>query len=470
MNFKSILCALLCTPILLFAQSDNKKNYSLEDCIQLALQNNYDLKSTNLLAETATIAFKQNGNALLPAINGSYNLGLTRGRSIDPFTNDFVNEELKFSSARLALDAVVFNGFRLINSWKQARLNLRASEMEVEAARQNLTLEVTLGFLQVLNNRDLVTLTTSQLSTTQGQLDRLQSLFESESGNPAEYRDLQGQITNDQASLVNARNALRTSEINLNLLINNTEEITADTIDILLDFQLYQTTLDEVITDALDNLPTLKARNLRLEAAEKGVSVAKAQYVPQVSFFANLGTNYSSAARLFTPTGTSIEDTGSFVTLNNEAIAVLAERTNFSTEEISFADQFDNNVNSSLGLAVSVPVFNGFRAKNNVALEKIKKEEAEIALARTQLELERTIEQSYNAMSTAYERYGILEKQVAAYEESFRINEIRFTTGLTTSIDYIVSKNNLDNARINLSNVRYEYALRVKVLEYYRGV
>jgi outer membrane protein len=268
---------------------------------------------------------------------------------------------------------------------------------------------------------------------------------------------------------VNAKNTLRTSEINLNLLINNTEEITADTIDILLDFQLYQTTLEEVISDALDNLPTLKARNLRLEAAEKGVSVAKAQYVPQVSFFANLGTNFSSAARLFTPTGTSIEDTGSFVTLNNENIAVLAERTNFNAEEISFADQFDNNVNSSLGLAVSVPVFNGFRAKNNVALEKIKKEEAEIALARTQLELERTIEQSYNAMSTAYERYGILEKQVAAYEESFRINEIRFTTGLTTSIDYIVSKNNLDNARINLSNVRYEYVLRVKVLEYYRG-
>ncbi|MBV1925028.1 MAG: TolC family protein [Dokdonia sp.] len=469
MNIKSILCTLLCTPMLLFAQSENIKNYSLEDCIQLALQNNYDLKSTNLLAETATITFKQNGNAFLPAINGNYNLGLSRGRSIDPFTNDFVNEELRFSSARLALDAVVFNGFRLINSWKQARLNLKASEMEVEAARQNLTLEVTLGFLQVLNNRDLVTLTTSQLSTTQGQLDRLQSLFELESGNPAEYRDLQGQITNDQASLVNAKNTLRTSEINLNLLINNTEEITADTIDILLDFQLYQTTLEEVISDALDNLPTLKARNLRLEAAEKGVSVAKAQYVPQVSFFANLGTNFSSAARLFTPTGTSIEDTGSFVTLNNENIAVLAERTNFNAEEISFADQFDNNVNSSLGLAVSVPVFNGFRAKNNVALEKIKKEEAEIALARTQLELERTIEQSYNAMSTAYERYGILEKQVAAYEESFRINEIRFTTGLTTSIDYIVSKNNLDNARINLSNVRYEYVLRVKVLEYYRG-
>jgi outer membrane protein len=469
MYIKYILVALLWTPMFLFAQSENEKRYSLEDCIQLALQNNYGLKSAHLLAETATINFKQNRNALLPGINGNYNVGLTRGRSIDPFTNDFINEELQFSSARLEIDAVVFNGFRLINSWKQAQLNLKASEMEVAAAKQNLRLEVTLAFLQVLNNRDVVALTKSQLTTTQGQLDRLENLFELESGNPAEYRDLQGQITNDQAVLVNASNTLRTSEINLNLLVNGTEEITANGIAILLDFEPYPTLLEDVIADALDNLPTFKASNLRLEAAEKGVAVAKSQYFPQISFFANVGTNYSSAARLFTTTGSSIQDTGSFVSINNEDFAVLEERTNFRTDEISFGDQFDNNLNSSLGLAVSVPVFNGFRAKNNVALEKIKKKEAEVTLARTQLELEKTIEQSYNAMRAAYVRYGILEKQVTAYTESFRINEILFNTGVSTIIEYIVSKNNLDNARINLANVKYEYALRVKVLEYYRG-
>lgn len=470
MNLKSIFFAFLWTPMLLFAQSGNTDNYTLADCIQLALQNNYDLKSAHLLAETATINLKQNINALLPGINGSYNIGLSRGRSIDPFTNDFINEELRFSNASLGIDATVFNGFRLINSLKQARLNLQASEMDVAVAEQNLILEVTLAFLQVLNQRDVVSLTEAQLKTTQGQLDRLQRLFEAESGNPAEYRNLQGQIANDEAALVSAINTLRTAEIALNQRVNGPKKITASNIDILLGFENYEVTVEEIINDALNNHPTFKAGNLRLEAAQKGVAIARSQYFPQLSFFANLGTNYSSAARLFTPTGTSIQETTSFVTVNNEDFSVFEERSNFDTEEISYTDQFDNNLNSSFGLAVSVPVFNGFRTKNNVALEKIKNKEAEVVLAKTQLELKQTIEQSYNAMLAAFERYAILEKQVLAYTESFRINEIRFNTGLSNSVDYIVSKNNLDNARINLANVKYEYTLRVKVLEYYRGV
>ena len=118
---------------------------------------------------------------------------------------------------------------------------------------------------------------------------------------------------------------------------------------------------------------------------------------------------------------------------------------------------------------MTVPIFNGFRAKNNVALEKIKKEEAKTALEKTKLNLQQSVKQSYNAMQAAFERYKILQSQVDAYQESFRINEIRFNNGVSNSVDYIVSKNNLDNAQINLANVSYEYLLRVKVLEYYRA-
>ena len=148
---------------------------------------------------------------------------------------------------------------------------------------------------------------------------------------------------------------------------------------------------------------------------------------------------------------------------------MLSEETNFRSEEIPYNDQFDNNLNSSFGVAVTVPIFNGFRAKNNVALEKIKKEEAKTALEKTKLNLQQSVKQSYNAMQAAFERYKILQSQVDAYQESFRINEIRFNNGVSNSVDYIVSKNNLDNAQINLANVSYEYLLRVKVLEYYRA-
>ena len=192
--------------------------------------------------------------------------------------------------------------------------------------------------------------------------------------------------------------------------------------------------------------------------------------MPQVSLFANLGTNYSSAAKVFNEGQTSTVETGDFVSVNGQDYPVLTEETQFIPQDISYKDQFDNNFNSAVGVAVSIPLFNGFKAKNNVALEKIKKEEASVELDRTKRELKTIVEQAYNDMSGAYKRYEILQEQVMAYEKSLQINEVRFNNGVTSSVDYIVSKNNLDNARISLNNVKYEYLLRQKILDYYKDL
>lgn len=455
---------------MVFSQEEEKRSVrTLEECIALALKNNLELKQSLLSEETSAIYFRQNKNAILPSINGNYNIGILNGRSIDPFTNAFVNEKLSFSNAGLGLDATVFNGFRLINSWKQAKLNLEAAAMETETARQSLILKVTLNYLQVLNSQDLVKLAKSRINTTQGQLERLKALFEEETGNPAEYRDLQGQMAADISSLAESENDLEMKVINLNTLINADEDITVASLDQKLDIGQYPFTVNDVYQQALEVFPSVKASNLSLKAAEKGVAVARSQYIPEISLFANLNTNYSSAARIFNETGNSIVETGDFVTISNQDYPVFSEQSNFDSKEIAYNDQFDNNLNSSIGVAVTVPIFNGFRAKNNVALEKIKKEEAQTALEITKQDLQQSVTQSYNTMQTAFSRYKLLQDQVEAYRESFRIHEIRFNNGVSNSVEYIISKNNLENAQINLSNVGYEYLLRVKVLEYYRG-
>ena len=459
---------LLSLPFVAFAQTETRAVMTLEECIDLAIKNNLDFKQSQLSEKTSDINFRQNKNALLPSLNGSYNAGISNGRSIDPFTNAIVTEQLTFSNAGLGLDAMIFNGFRLINSWKQAKLNLKAAEMETEAAKQSLILNVTLTYLQVLNAQDLVKLAKSRLETTQGQLDRLRSLFEEETGNPAQYRDLQGQMAADASNLIESQNSLETAIINLNTLLNTSAEIAVAALDQNLDIEKYTHTSQEVYLDALEVFPSVKASDLSVQAANKGVAVARSQYTPEISLFANLNTNYSSAARLFKEAGTSIEETGGFVTIDNQDIPVFAEQSNFTDEKISYRDQFDNNLNSTVGVSVSVPIFNGFKAKNRVALEKIKKEEAQTASEKIKLDLKQTVKQSFNAMQTAFERYSLLQDQASAYRESFRINEIRFNNGVSNSVEYLISKNNLDNAQINLANVGYEYLLRVKVLEYYR--
>ncbi|MBA6151553.1 TolC family protein [Gelidibacter maritimus] len=469
MTIKLFIGLYFSSTLFLFAQTQERTARTLEECIGLAIENNLDLKTTKLSRETWDVNFKQQKNAVLPSVNGLYNLGVSNGRSIDPFTNGIVNQELTFSNANLGLDVVVFNGFRLINRWKKAKLNLKSAEMEVEAGRQSLILNVTLAYLQVLNAQDLVTLAESRLTTTYGQLDRLRSLYEEESGNPAEYHDLQGQLALDAANIAESKNNLEVELANLNALVNTVETITAAPLNVQVDLNVYGYTAEDVYDMALQVFPTIKARNLSLEAAEKSIAVAKSQFVPEISLFANLNTNYSSAARLFNESGTSIVETGDFVSINNQDYSVFTQETNFASDPIPYSDQFDNNLNSSVGVLVSIPILNGFKTKNNVALEKIKKEEAQMALAQIKLDLKTSIKQSYSAMQSAFEKYNLLQDQVDAYAESFRINEIRFNNGVSNSVAYIISKNNLDNAQTNLAHVKYEYALRIKILEYYRG-
>ena len=414
--------------------------------------------------------YQQSKADFLPSINGNFNLGVNDGRSIDPFTNDFITQELTFSNSGLSLDVTIFNGFRLLNAAKQNQLNKKASEFDIEAARQDLILNVTLAYLQVLNAKDVLKLTKTRLETTKQQLKIQEDFYENESGNPADYTDILGQIENDETSILTAQTGLNNAELGLMRLLNLKERTGINTNDLISGFELYPLSADQVYEEALENLALFKAGELRIEASKKGMNVARSQFVPEIAFFGGINTNYSSAAQTFVSTGSSIMETGDFVTVDGQDLPILTEQVSFSSQNISFRDQLDNNLNTVVGVAVRVPLLNGFKAKNDVGLEKIRVEESILELERIQLDIKNVIFQVHFDMEVAYKRHQSLVKQVEAYEESYRINDIRFNSGVSNFLNYVTSKNNLDNAKVNLTNAKYDYILRTKVLEYYRGL
>lgn len=454
------------------AQQQAEVTLTLEQCLEIALENNLDLKRSILSKDASSITFKRSKSEVLPTLNGNYNLGVSNGRSIDPYTNDYVDQKLTFSNAGLNLNFTVFNGFKLLNTIRNKRYEMNAAEMEVEEQKQNLILDVTLTYLQILNNKDLLKLANSRLETTKNQLKRLESLYEEEIGNPADYTDMKGQLASDMTNVISANNNLEEAKLNLFLLLNIDTSIEAEFVNMDLKDSIknYEYSSEEVYSDALTNLATFKAKEYRLDAAKMSIKVAKSGYVPEISLFGQLNTNYSSAAQFFTETGSSLVETGGFVTINDVAYPVLQNEIAFSGEEIDYMDQLKNNVYTSFGVAVTVPLLNGFQSKNNVALEKIKFEETKLDLQNTKLEFKTAVEQAYLQMEAALQRYYIYQKQSEAFDESFRINEIRFNNGVSNIVEYLTSKNNKDNAMINLANAKYEYLLRVRVLEYYRGV
>lgn len=455
-----------------FSQNRSATIYTLQDCIDITIENNLDLKIKELRAASSEVNFKENRNNILPSLNMDYNLGINNGRSIDPSTNRYVNQELAFSNAGLNLDATIFNGFKIKNEIKQSQFNMQASEMEIEEAKQNLILEVTLIYIQILNSKDLLKLSKARLTTTKDQLKRLESQYNNGVGNPVTFTDMQGQYTRDQTGIINAENNLKSSVLNLVKLLSidiGSENEFENGFEII-KAEKYQISANDIYNDALENLATFKSKQLRVDAAKTGIKIAKSNYFPEVSLFGQLNTNYSSVAQRFTQTGTSIIETGGFVSISDQKYAVFRNEAQLESSKINYKDQFNNNLNSMVGIAVRVPLFNGFRAKNKLIIERIQHEEAQVNLKQTKFIFKQSIQKAYNNMVASFKRYQVLKNQVAAYEESFRVNEVLFNNGVSNILDYITSKNNMETSILNLSQTKYEYLLRVKILDYYRGL
>jgi len=454
------------------AQNSQITGLTLESCIAIALDNNLDLKSTKLTAKTSEVNYNQSRSDMIPSLNANFNLGLNNGRSIDPFTNGFIDQELTFSNAGLSLNATLFDGLRIMNSIKRDRFNLLASEMDIEENKQNLVLEVTLRYIQILNNIDALDLANSRLETTKVQLERLEVHYTQQIGNPVDYTDMLGQSTIDQSEIIIAKNNLKEAILDLAKLLNLDLDSNSEFQNILglVGSEKYPYTADEVFEESLENLATFKSKEYRIDAADTGVKVAKSNYYPEISLFGQLNTNYSSLANLYTATGSQIVETGDFVAISNQEFPVLRNETQFESSTIDYNDQFNNNLNSVVGIAMRIPILNSFKAKNNVKIQKIQLDQSVIELENTKLLFKQSIEQAYNNMESAYNRYFIQIQQVEAYNESFRVNEVRFENGVSNIVDYITSKNNMDIAQLNLNKNKYEYLLRVKILEYYRGL
>lgn len=451
------------------AQNNPGDSLSLKNCIEIALKNNINLERTNLQTETAELNFNETKSRVLPTINGNYSIGTNNGRSIDPFTNDIIDQQFNFSNAGISLSAQLFNGFELRNSIQRDRFKLQASEAEKVAAEQQLVLDVTLTYFQILNSKDLLELARLRLHSSQQQTDRLETLYKEGEGNPADFTDIKGQVNKDESNVMTAKNQLYQAKLNLAQLLNTNSEISVDEFNTFLDFKKYESSPKEVYSKSLENLATFEEKRLRIEAAKEDIAVARSLFAPDISLFAQLNTNFSSLASLLNKTGTQVVETGQFITIDNLSYPVRKNQSEFAEAEIPYFDQLNNNLSSVVGIAVDIPIFNGFRARRSVALKKIQYKDAELELENTKNDYFQAIKQAHKDMETAYENYFILKNQVEAYAESYRVNEIRFSSGVSNIVEYIISKNNLDQSRINLANAKYEYLIRTKILDYYKG-
>lgn len=415
--------------------------YTLQQCIDTAVARNIQVRQNSLQAEAAGVNLKQARANILPDLNASFDHGINQGRSIDPFTNTYVNQSVNYAGYGVNSGVVLFSGLSLQNAIRQNAFAYDASRMELQQAKDNLTLNVILAYLQVLNNEDLLASSAKQKELSAKQLERLEILDREGAISPAQLADVKGQLMNDELAILNLRNSLEISKLALAQLMNvpyhtsmSLERINADEF-----LTVYIKSNDQVYETALQQFSLVKAVALRKRSAEYALKSARGTLFPSLILGGGLQTNYSSVAQN-------------------------------ATGKIGYNEQVKNNIFSTINLGLRFPILNSFRTRNNIRLADITVRNSELVEENTKVQLRQQIEQAHLNMTNGYERYKTLVEQVAAYAISFKAAEARFSAGVGTSVDYLIAKNNLDRANINLITAKYDFVLRKKVLDFYQNV
>ncbi len=444
---------------------------TLKQAIETGIANNLTVNQSDLQMQREDITLKQSRLSMLPNLNGSANHGTNNGRSIDPFTNAFINQNVDYASYSASSNLLLFNGSSLQNRIKSNRLGYEASKEELQQAKDNLTINIILAYLNVLSSEDILESSKSLSEVTQKQVERLGILNQSGAIPPSQYYDLKGQLANDQLTIVDNQSALETAKLNLAQLLNisynksmQLERMPLESFNIS-----YDADPEKIYQAALQQFAQVKAVHLRTESAERNIRSIRGELFPTLSFGGNVNTNYSSAATQSTFLNSSFVPSNDYVIVNGSQAPVITKQDNFDTKKIGYGDQLKNNKFTQFNLGLTIPIFNGSQVRSRVKLAKIAFKNNELIEQNTKTELQQSIERAYVNFTSTSEKYKILLDQVKSFQESFRAAEVLFNSGASTSVDYLIAKNNLDRTNTNLIISKYDFVLRSKVLDYYEG-
>lgn len=459
-----------------FAQTDKSGPWTLQECIDYAVDNNIQVKQSSLNIEVDKANLSQSKADLLPSLNGSTSYSHNVGRSVNPFTNIIVNQPVSSQNAGLSSSVTLFNGFQKTNTIKRNKLNLEASKYALEDVQNDITLQVITAYMNILLNYELLENAELRLNTTDIQLERTNKLVESGSLPEANLFEIKAQKANNELEIITAQNNIEISKLNLKQLLQLPASEKMD-IEVPVfndpDEEVFDQDLTEIYKTAVEVQPDIKAANVSVESSEHNLLIAKGARYPSISASAYLGTAYSSVADDFLPKEGSpfreVEQPIGY--LKTDPTQEVVIRNSIPTEftENTYFNQLDFNLRRGIQVELSIPIFNGWQTRSSVSRARINKEVAEYEAINVKNVLRQRIEQAYLDVLTAQKRYIATKSQVEYLQESFRVNEQRFNLGSINSLDYNLAQTNLSVAESDLVQSKYDYIFKTKILDFYQN-
>lgn len=435
--------SLIATALLfvVFTSARAQETWSLQKCIDYALQNNIQIKQQTLNSKYYNNQLSQAKYNRLPNLNAGLSNNQNFGRSLG-YDNTYQNINSNQTSGNLSTNITIWNGFTLTNQIRMADMDLQASLQETQKAKDDIMLNIAAAYLEILFADEMLNVSTELQKITQLQIDRTTKLVEAGSLAKGSLLEIEAQYAREEADVVNAQNRLQLAYLGLYQLLEvpSTESFKIEKPS-LPEIGANITMLNsmDVFRKSVEIMPSVKGAAFKLESARKQLLVAKGNLMPTFSF----GGNYYNL-------------------YNN----MYKDRNG---DKIPFSEQLKSNERWGFGVSLNIPIFNHYQARTGVSNAQIQLENSELQLQSTKNLLRKEIEQAYTNALAAFKRYVANQKTVVASKEAFRYTEEKFNVGMINSVEYNQSKNNLTKTQSDLLQAKYEYIFRTKILDFYNG-
>ena len=434
---RAILITLLVATVL---GAQAQKVWTLDECINYALEHNLDIRKTQLARQQAEYQWKTSQNAWLPTLNANAGEYLGFGQS-PSYTGVYVSDNSSSASFGASLSVPLFQGLNLYNTAKADALNLQASEKDQEAAMLNLKLNVMAFYMQVLYGKEQVEIARRQVELSAEQLEKTQQLYESGRVAEADVYESQAQLASDQATLTQAETDLALSTLTLTqvLEIEYDESFEVSEPDAFFAGQEEEIgTPQATITQALLNQPAMEAARLRLQKSHYDLKATKSAWYPSLDFYAG----YSNG---------------------------LYHYFTDSYPNTPFDEQLKRNGRAQLGFSLNIPIFNGMKTKYRVKMTELSIADQQLDLENTEKALRKDIQQAYGNAKAAQQKMAAMENSLEASRVAYDYAKAGYDMGKKTLLELNESKIRYHKAQSDLLQARYEYLYRCKIIEFYRN-
>ncbi|QDO94957.1 TolC family protein [Formosa sediminum] len=414
---------------------NQSKIWSLEDCITYAIENNITVKDADLDKDISEVNYDKSKSSRLPNLFGSASQNFTNGNSIDPITSDYVTDQVYSTNLGATSTMTLYQGSQISNQIKQDKLLVDQNSFLVEEAKNNIIISILENYLQLLYAKEGITIAEKNLEASEKEVLRAKARLDAGSIALNDYTEAQSQAATNKYNVITAKNDYQQYVIDLKQLLELGPEDTIEIEDVDDDMALINLEMDKmnIYYKALNVLPEMNASDLNIEINEKDLDIAKGAYMPTVSLVGTLGSGY-----------TSISD-------------------------INFSRQLDINFNQSVGVSVSIPIFNRNETKAAVKTAEINIEKAQIEKQSTEKEIYKKVETAYQNALSAQEQIIAAEASQEAALQSYNLAKIKYELGELSTTDLIINQNTYTAAQLNYIQAKYLNILYHQLLQFYQG-